>query len=70
MANEWILDVLTDLSTFAEANDLPKLERQLRFAMDAALQDLASGQGMTPDVAQRGIDVGSLHRSFTEGPNT
>ena len=32
MANEWIVDVLAALVTFAEKNDLPALERQLILA--------------------------------------
>ena len=32
MANEWIIDVLAVLVTFAQKNDLPALERQLILA--------------------------------------
>jgi hypothetical protein len=41
MANEWILDVISDLKAFAERNGLPGLADQLETAADVAWVDLA-----------------------------
>ena len=70
MANDWILDVLRDLTTFAEKNGLPALERQLIAASDTALLELETGAGLPQNVAPRGIHhAGILHRLSAEGPN-
>ena len=68
MANEWILDVLADLATFAEKNDLHALERQLVITKKVAEADLSANQGMSPHSTGQGIGhVGSLHRATAEG---
>lgn len=68
MANEWILEVLTDLTAFAEQNDLPALERQLVLAKRVAEIDLGSNHGMSPHSTGQGIGhVGILHRATAEG---
>ena len=70
MANEWILDVLADLTDFAHKNGLPALERQLRASMDVAALETASIQGMAREGAQRGLcDAGLVHRAAAEGRN-
>ena len=42
MRSEWILDVLTDLKTFATANDLPVLAEQLDDTAIVALAEIAA----------------------------
>lgn len=42
MRSDWILDVLTDLKTFAIANDLPVLAEQLDDTAIVALAEIAA----------------------------
>ncbi|GAA4217964.1 hypothetical protein J4E08_14865 [Sagittula sp. NFXS13] len=42
MGNDWILDVLTDLKTFARANGMPALAAQLDDASFVAQAELTS----------------------------
>ena len=42
MQNEWILDVLADLRSFAEANDLPQLAEHLDDAGLIAVAEIAT----------------------------
>lgn len=42
MGHDWILDVLTDLKTFARANDMPSLAAQLDDATFVAQAEMAS----------------------------
>lgn len=50
MQNEWILDVLTDLRTFAHQNGLPVLAEHLDDTRLVAATELASiGEGHTID---------------------
>ncbi len=42
MRSDWILDVLTDLKTFATANDLPVLAEQLDDTAIVALAEIAA----------------------------
>ena len=66
MANDWMLDVLADLKTFAERNGLGATERQLDLAMVVVETELESLQGMAQGTA-RGIGhVGEFHRPVTE----
>ena len=70
MTNEWILDVLTDLRTFANANGLGKLEEQLTVASEMAMEDLVSNEGTAPRGAQRGwTNVAAFHRAVGGGQN-
>jgi hypothetical protein len=49
MGHDWILDVLTDLKTFARANGMPSLAAQLddaSFVAQAELTSLAEGKGL------------------------
>ena len=71
MANEWILEVLADLTTFAEENDLPALECQLVMARQVAEIDISANQGMSPHSTGQGIGhVGLLHRTTAESCDT
>ncbi|MDJ1007670.1 MAG: hypothetical protein QNJ13_07560 [Paracoccaceae bacterium] len=56
MTNDWILDVLADLRSFARKNDLPKLVAQLEDASLIAAAELTSVEAGAP-LARRG-DVG------------
>ncbi|MEM6888363.1 MAG: hypothetical protein AAF636_09535 [Pseudomonadota bacterium] len=42
MRSDWILDVLTDLKSFATANDLPVLAEQLDDTAIVALAEIAA----------------------------
>lgn len=42
MQNEWLLDVLLDLSSFAEANGLTKLSDQLDLTRQVAAAEISS----------------------------
>ncbi|KAA0912475.1 hypothetical protein [Aquicoccus porphyridii] len=43
MKNDWILDVLADLKTFAQANGLTQLAEQLEDTTLVAAAEIASG---------------------------
>jgi hypothetical protein len=50
MRNDWILDVLTDLKAFAQANGLSALAEQLEdTALVAAAEIASKGEGPTVD---------------------
>ena len=59
MANDWMLDVLADLKTFAQRNGLGATEKQLDQAMITVSIEMASMQG----IAQGTAHVRELHRS-------
>lgn len=64
MANDWILDVLSDLKAFANKNGLSALERQLDLSEAVAAAELASGDVMTG----QGVEYsGRLHRANANG---
>lgn len=44
MKNDWILDVLADLKSFAQTNGLPALADQLRATADLAAIEIASAE--------------------------
>ena len=70
MANDWIIDVLADLTELARKNGLPALERQLRDTVMIASLELASTQGIAGEAARRGVqDAGSLYRRPPESRN-
>ena len=53
MANDWILDVLTDLKTYANKNGLSALADQLSETTLIAAAEIASTEGKAPGVAMR-----------------
>ena len=70
MANDWILDVLADLTEFARKGGLPALERQLRATANVARLEIASTQGMMCPKAHQGAQyAGSFDRPFAAGPD-
>lgn len=40
MANDWILDVLTDLRRFADLNEMPELSDKLTSASECAAREI------------------------------
>ncbi len=70
MTNEWIIDVLADLTAFATKNGMTGLERQLGAAALVAKQEMASAQSISPQAATRSLShAGILHRATAGGPN-
>ena len=64
MADEWILDVLADLTEFARKGGLPALEHHLRGTADVASREIASTQGMAYLKVREGtIDAHGTHGS-------
>lgn len=53
MANDWILDVLADLKTYASKNGLPVLAEQLDETTLLAATEIASTEGKTPEKTVR-----------------
>jgi hypothetical protein len=51
MTNDWIIDVLADLTTYAEKNGLSALSRQLDDTKLIAATELASLDGKALDAA-------------------
>ncbi|EEW26115.1 hypothetical protein [Rhodobacter ferrooxidans] len=45
MRNEWIFDVLSDLRSFAQKNNLPALAAQVDMALNVARAEIADLQG-------------------------
>lgn len=66
MKNEWILDVLDDLTIFASKNGLAALEQQLLVASGVAAAEMAASQGVKVQTPQgRGpTHVGRLYRTL------
>jgi hypothetical protein len=70
MANEWMLDVIADLKTFAGDNGLPALARGLDDLAILAAAEIASAEGMAPAAAHvdRGY-AGHVLRAHGGGGN-
>lgn len=47
MRHDWILSVLSDLRTYANANDLPVLADQVTALLHVAEQEIGAGSGPT-----------------------
>ena len=64
MANEWIMDVLADLRTFARQNDLPALAEQLEdSALVAAAEITSQERRQSPRAVAYGRRPGTLDRT-------
>ncbi len=48
MGNTWIIDVIADLKTFADQNDLPLLSRQLSETAKVATAEITANVGEVP----------------------
>ena len=71
MSNTWILDVLADLKSFAQRNDLNALAEQLDDTTLIAATEIASKEGgarsaLNADVA----GSGNIHRRLGRSENT
>ena len=53
MTNDWILDVLADLKSYARKNDLPALADQLDETLLVAATEIASAEGKAPQAAMQ-----------------
>lgn len=69
MANDWMLDVLADLKSFAESNGLGATERQLDQAMITVAHELALTREVTQGTTRGVGHVREFHRSVTIGRN-
>ena len=66
MANDWIIDVLADLKTYAKKNGLSVLAHQLEHTTLIAAAERASAHGKAPGTANWDIgDTGKHHRAVT-----
>jgi hypothetical protein len=57
MADDWVLDVLADLTDFAQRNELPVLAAELERTRDIARAELAARQAERGGVAEHPLDV-------------
>ena len=70
MANDWIIDVIADLRTYANHNGLPALARQLDDATLIAATEIASRDGGNTDVARWELGhTGQVFRAVTARQN-
>ncbi|MDI3338423.1 hypothetical protein QKW60_18585 [Defluviimonas aestuarii] len=70
MQYEWILDVLTDLKAFAQANGLSSLAEQLDDTSLVAAGEIAQVAGvMAGGFAANAGKTGGVHRSTSAGEN-
>jgi hypothetical protein len=70
MANDWILDVIADLKTFADKNGLGALAYELENASSVAASELAAIDLRAPGGALN--DQGharTLYRTYASGEN-
>ena len=65
MGRNWIIDVLADLRSFAELNDLPMLAAELRQATAVAQAELELVPGGSPGAAE-----GNGTRGFSDAGRT
>lgn len=65
MVHEWVLDVLADLQSFADANDLPGLAAHLE---EAGLIAAAEIVALNDKVLQRGYGEAIAVRNHTTHP--
>lgn len=64
MANDWIIDVLADLRTFAQKNGLRSLAAQLDETALVAAAEIASTTGKAPDTANvNALSARTIHRN-------
>lgn len=70
MKNEWILDVLTDLKSFAQQNGFTSLSEQLDDTTLIAASELANQGGGERNQTFGNINAaGRAHRFSSSGPN-
>ena len=70
MANDWIIDVLADLKTYAKKNGLSVLAKQLEDTTLIAATEIASVEDRAPETANWEIgDTGRYYRAASAGEN-
>ena len=63
MRNDWMIDVLADLQTFARKNGMVQLEQQLELTARMARYEMATKLKDAPiAVRSVGPDAGSVHK--------
>ena len=62
MSHEWIVDVLGDLRSFADANGLPKLRTCLDVAAAVATDEIDYGRGGGPVTGHVDGEIRTAHR--------
>jgi len=67
MSQEWMIDVLKDLKSFARQNGLLALAEQLDDTILVATSDLASGGARARAGAAHANETGALHRAHGTG---
>ena len=70
MANDWIIDVLADLKTYAKKNGLSVLAKQLEETTLIAATEIASAQERALETAKWELgDTGRYYRTITAREN-
>lgn len=70
MANDWIIDVLADLKTYATKNGMSALSRQLEDTTLIAASEIASSQEKALEAANWEVgNTGRLYRAYAERQN-
>lgn len=70
MANDWIIDVIADLKTYATKNGLSALAQQLDDTALIAAAEIASSHEKALDTANWDIgNTGRTNRKYTEREN-
>ncbi|MEM9707167.1 MAG: hypothetical protein AAF871_00115 [Pseudomonadota bacterium] len=70
MMNDWIIDVLADLKTFADKNDLPSLAAELEKTALVAAAEIASSETGVAILPQGGVGhAGRVLRAHGERHN-
>ena len=70
MANDWIIDVLTDLKTYAAKNGFSSLSQQLEQTALVAASEIALADEKALETANWEVgNTGRLYRNFAEGEN-
>lgn len=70
MANDWIIDVLADLKTYAAKNGFLSLSQQLELTALVAASEITLSHEKALETANWEVEnTGRVHRSFAEGEN-
>lgn len=63
MSDRWIMDVLSDLKSFAQTNDLPALAEQLDDALTVAALELANRPACSRACPKQGAELSPNSRT-------
>jgi len=67
MKNDWILDVLADLKTFATANGMPALAEQLAETAELAAVEISNAEGKADEDDGDAVQIGNYLRAVGDG---